>query len=210
MTTWALPQADTYFAPILAADPRGFEIDHLQLALSHCNQFRTAVDGGAHVGTWTCELAKHFEHVIAFEPAEDTFRCLERNTEDSGKVICHRTALGANSEEQAIADDRSRKGNTGARHIAPGKGVTVAPLDAWALDDLDFLKLDVEGYELFALKGAVETLKRCKPVVLIEAKAFYPPRYGVHYLDATKFLEGLGYREAARARNDRVFKYGEQ
>lgn len=204
---WSLPQADKYFGPILAADPRGFEIDHLDLALRHCNQFRVAVDGGAHVGTWTRAMAQRFFTVMAFEPAPDSFECLIRNT-GYPNVQRLRLALGAVQTTANVMDDPVRPGNTGARHlhmIGMGGEVSVVPLDGFMLAHLDFLKLDVEGYELQALWGAEQTLRRCRPVVMIECKRFKPPRFGVDHETAPRYLIGCGYREVARAKNDRVF-----
>lgn len=204
---WALPEADRYFRPILAKDPRGFEIDHLEMALKHCRQFRTAVDGGAHVGTWSAAMALRFKKVMAFEPAPDTFECLAENVQGIANVSKFMLALGATQCSGRISDDPSRPGNTGARHLnvsCPG-AVQIVPLDDFNLLDLDFLKLDVEGYELHALTGAAATLHRCKPVVLIECKKFKPARFGVDAEAAASFLNSTGYREIARVRNDRVF-----
>lgn len=211
MTQWMLPPADTYFAQMLARDPRGFEIDHLDLALRHCERFRLAVDGGAHIGTWSVEMAKRFESVMAFEPARDTYDCLRENVQGCENIVPIRKALGAEAGTAFVVDDPTRTGNTGARHLgeaaAGGASVEVVPLDDYDFADLDFLKLDVEGYELNALKGAGGTLTRCQPVVLIEAKRFRPERFGVDAEAASRFLQSMGYRQVAAARNDRVFKF---
>lgn len=208
--TWALPKADTYFAPILAEDPRGFQIDHLELALKHCKRFRTAVDGGAHVGTWSVALAARFDRVIAFEPAPDTFECLSDNVANHGvrkKVEVYRAGLGEKRCRVPITDDDRRRGNTGARHISAtshGELAEIWPLDMCDIPDIDFLKLDLEGYELFALRGAIGRIKAFQPVILIEVKNF-GGRFGCHHEDASKFLLANGYREVDRVRNDRIF-----
>lgn len=206
---WALPLADRYFAPILAKDPRGFEIDHLDAALKHCKNFRTAVDGGAHIGTWSVALAAEFTRVIAFEPAGDTRECLRNNLAArriyNVEVLGY--ALGETNGIVSICDDPRRPGNTGARHVdtrGGGYQVQVGPLDDFKLENVDFLKLDVEGYELAALHGARQTLLRCHPVVLIEVKDFRG-RYGFNKEAASEFLLALGYRQVEQVRNDRIF-----
>lgn len=205
--SWALPQSDRYFGPLLKEDPRGFQINHLELALRHCKRFHTAVDGGAHIGTWSVAMAQRFERVIAFEPARDTFECLCENVHGLNNVTPFMVALGAVQTNGSVIDDPTRPGNTGARYLnGIGSGdCTIRPLDDFHLEHVDFLKLDVEGYELHALTGAVQTLNRCRPVVMIEVKAFRPPRFGLPTDAADKFLRGAGYREVARARNDRVY-----
>lgn len=208
MTRWALPASDTYFAPILAADGRGFQLDHLEFALSHCKSFRTAIDGGAHIGTWSVAMSKRFERVIAFEPAPDTFKCLVKNLDERAcvNVDAVPAALGAVRGCGNIVDDPKRIGNTGARHLGAGMGNTgIWPLDNFELKDVDFLKFDVEGYEYHALKGAEQTLKRWRPLVLIEVKNFGVPRFGCHHEKAPEYLASIGYREVARMRNDRVY-----
>jgi FkbM family methyltransferase len=215
--TWSLPLADRYFAPILAKDPRGFEIDHLELALSHCRSFRLAIDGGAHIGTWTVAMARYFNQVLAFEPAIDTHACLEANVSarklDNVTII--RAALGAEVGKGRLIDDLKRIGNTGARHLdrESGGDLQIVPIDAMGLKSVDFIKLDLEGYEFWGLRGARETLARCRPVVMIEVKNFGTQRFGVTHDAAIGFLKREGFREVLTAkedrdvlRNDHVFK----
>jgi len=207
---WALPEVDTYFRKILENTPNGFEIDHLEEALKYCTRFRTAVDGGAHIGTWSVHLATRFRKVLAFEPATDTYKCLAQNTAHMLNILPLRAALGARDGSCIVVDDLTRMGNTGSRMIVNGIGDNahcIVPLDAldrYKLEDLDFLKLDVEGYEVEALKGAVETIRNCRPTIMVECKQFSPPRNGGP--EATiQLLTNLGYNEVGGIRNDRVF-----
>lgn len=63
--------------------------------------------------------------------------------------------------------------------------VPITTLDSYNLPRIDLLKIDVEGYEIHVLKGAEETLLRCKPVVIFEEKNdIYEPRM---------FIESLGF-----------------
>lgn len=203
---WQLPEADTYFAKILEKTPAGFELDHLEVALEHCHRFRVAVDGGAHIGTWTCAMATRFNRVHAFEPAPDSFRCLLANTKRFGNLTLAHAALGDKNQLCTVLDDPTRVGNTGSRMVSPGgaESVWMYALDHFQFEELDFLKLDVEGYELFALQGAEQTIWRCKPVIMIECKRFVPPRHGGPEA-AIQYLSGLGYHEVGGVRNDRVF-----
>ena len=203
---WAVPAADNYFRRFLDADPRGFQIDHLQEALKFCFECRRlAVDGGAHIGTWSRHLAAEFDRVMAFEPADDTYACLVENAIAHSNVVPINKALGEVIGRGKIVDDPSRPGNTGARHLGKGDSVDVIPLDEYDLQDLDFLKLDVEGYEIEAINGAAETLKRCRPVVVIEVKKLRAER---DPKAAVKRLAQFNYAEASRVRNDYIFIYG--
>lgn len=203
---WMLPAKDTYFAPVLARTPEGFELDHLEFALKQCKQFGVAIDGGAHIGTWTVALAKRFARVIAFEPALDTYLCLTNNTKHLHNVVPFNAALGARTGIVGVVDDPTRKGNTGARQVDPsGEGVFLHTIDSLKLS-VDFIKLDVEGFELYALQGAEFTLRIHKPTVMVECKKFNPPRYGGPQA-AISFLLKLGYKHVGGVGNDQVFVY---
>src|ERR1044072_7083857 len=202
---WEIPETDTYFAPLLK--PEGWEIDHLEEALKFCKSFRTAIDGGAHIGTWAVRMARHFDQVLAFEPNYPTLQCLLKNTHNHAPTVAVMGgALGDVSGYCMVVEDTTRKGNTGAYmiDIKPGGTVPVMTVDQFLLDDLDLLKLDVEGSEILALKGAQQTIGRCKPVIVAECKEFTPPRNGG--VAATKdWLNGIGYREVGGISNDRIF-----
>ena len=204
---WDIPEADTYFRAILDKTPEGFEIPHLQEALRFCrDQRRVALDVGAHIGTWTVNLAKMFDLVVAFEPAYDTFNSLDRNTKGLKNVIVRNIAIGAHPGWCQSVDDPTRLGNTGSRMVKAGGGqVRMRPLDHFEFTHVDFIKIDVEGYELEVLKGAVETIHANKPTILMECKEFNPPRNGGTAL-AVAFLANLGYRSVGGLRNDRVFR----
>lgn len=209
--TWDLPKADTYFKPLLDKTPRGFQIDHLDVALKHCRAFRLAVDGGAHIGTWSNEMARCFDRVIAFEPALDTFRCLVRNVGHHPNVQFQNFALGEQSAAGFVHDDPTRSGNTGSRFVTPVSNlakvpalsaITIVPLDQFEFPALDLLKLDVEGSELPALLGAQATIRLCQPVIVIEVKKL---RADHNPMLAVQWLATVSYREIARAGNDYVF-----
>ena len=201
---WALPATDTYFRQHMTG--KGFQVEHLERALTHVTRFRTAIDGGAHIGTWSCAMAERFDRVIAFEPAPDTWACLVRNIADHDNIEAMNYALGNAAKMVSVGDDASRPGNTGARFVREGNSVPMVRIDDMALADVDLLKLDVEGHEYFALQGATETIARCRPVVIIEEKDF-GGRFGIDKTAAGHFLRQLGMREIDRIRNDCVFKF---
>lgn len=198
-----LPSSDNYFAPFLE-NSEGFQLDHLEKALEYVTDFSGAIDGGAHIGTWTLAMAKRFASVLAFEPAPDTFECLEANVLGKRNINIINSALGEYDGMTSIIDDVKRLGNTGSRYIQPGNDVPMVRIDSMNLDGLGFLKLDVEGYEYFALKGAEDSIMKYHPVVVIEEKKF-GPRFGTPVGKASEFLIGLGMHEVACIGKDYIF-----
>jgi FkbM family methyltransferase len=129
---------------------------------------RVAIDGGAHVGTWTELLAAEFAVVHAFEPSP-AFDMLTQNVGHLPNVVLHNEAL---TDAPARMESYHRKsgGKLTSYRVRPDpagvvEGVTI---DALGLGRCDIIKLDIEGYEYRALLGARETIERCKPFLLVE------------------------------------------
>lgn len=197
--TW-IPDDDCYFGPIFRQSDV-FEPHNLSTGLDRVTEWDCAIDGGAHVGSWTREMAKRFGLVIAFEPQIENFKCLLANTTECRNVDQQRAAL-SNKFGSATLESGS---NSGCWHIAEGSGVQTIPLDTFsglAGRKVGYLKLDVEGYEWFALDGARSLLARDKPVVQIEEK---PLSHKYASPTARSLLEGMGYQEVARAGRDVIF-----
>lgn len=205
-TIW-LPDADNYFDSFFE-NGEGFQLDRLEAALSHVRDFDIAIDGGAHVGSWSIAMSERFKKVISFEPAADTYECLTRNTFVYTNVDCYKKALGDIPTFVKSVDDKTRLGNTGSRFVEKGDGnVEMITIDSLNLSTLGFLKLDLEGAELIALKGATKTLLKFKPVVFVEAKKGMAERFGGTTGDCLTYLKELGMHQVARISSDYVFTF---
>jgi FkbM family methyltransferase len=156
-----------------------------------CKKFRTAVDVGAHVGLWSFNLAKKFEHVHAFEPVAAHRECFAVNAPDAN-ITLHPVALGAHEGEVAVD---TTPGSSGDSRVSTGKGnIPLKTLDSFALEDVDLIKIDVEGMEESIVIGAGETIRRWKPVIIVEQKRDFATRFGLQPLGAVKLLQKAGYR----------------
>lgn len=206
-----LPDEDTYFKPFLE-ESEGFELGHLEMVLNYVTKFNVAVDGGAHVGSWSRHMAKRFKNVFAFEPNPETYDCLAQNTETLVNVVPMQAGLGQQEGVMEITKDVRREGNTGSYFLNPrhtrekqiSLEVNVIPLDRLQLSGLDLLKLDVEGYEWYALQGAEKTILKYRPTIMIERKNF-PGRYYATEKDAHEYLLSIGYIPRENFRNDWVY-----
>ena len=208
---YLLPDSDTYFSPFFESS-EGFQLDHLQSALKHVSPFDCAIDGGAHVGSWTLKMLEKFKTVWSIEPASDTFECLKRNiethAENSESVHLINAALGASISRGSIVDDTTRQGNTGSRFLKEFEegNIQIITIDSLCLEKLDFLKLDVEGFEYYALLGAEKTIKETRPTILIEEKGF-GRRYDLQPFAASELLKSWGARCVTTIGKDHVFVF---
>jgi methyltransferase, FkbM family len=204
----AFPDADTFMAGELDLDG-SYQLSHLVAAMRHVTNWTCAVDGGAHIGTWSVVMSRAFQRVIAAEPSPDTFECLAWNLFQTGcvNVEIRPVALGqqAGTVAMHLTADQAARGNTGARFIRPGGTIAVETIDSWALPSLGFLKLDVEGSEHAALCGAEATLRRCRPVVLFENKWLWTKTYGLPKDVVAQLLTACGYRFAEQVSRDQIW-----
>ena len=204
---WAFPDVDDFMSQELSPDG-SYQATHLVAALAHVTDWSLAIDGGAHVGTWARAMSGRFDRIIAVEPSADTYEALTTNLHafDCGNVETRLIALGAAPGwVSMVLDGRGAQlKNTGSRHIGPGADVRCESIDTWGLSSLGFLKLDVEGSEVFALMGARATLLRCRPIVLFEDKALWR-QYQLARDAPQQFLTKIGYRKLERAGCDEIW-----
>lgn len=72
--------------------------------------------------------------------------------------------------------------------------VKIKTLDSYNFQDVDIIKIDVEGFEYDVLLGATDTIERCRPVVQVEMVYGQPHRFGHSVHDILKFFEERGYK----------------
>lgn len=208
---WYLPSDDTYFAQFVAGPaPRrnGFYREHLQAALEFVTAWECAIDVGAHVGFWSFDLAQRFRTVHAFEPVPATFDCLDRNMAEFGNVLTYNMAVGDKAGACVVHNDKKRPGNSGSNYVMPDRAgdVPMRTLDELRFPSCDFLKVDVEGFELRVLEGARDLISQHRPVISMECTDFkFKDRYGIPEGRAEAWLLKRGYRVAWAQRPDKVF-----
>lgn len=165
-----------------------------------CGQKRVVVQAGGNWGYWPRKLAGMFATVYTFEPDPVNFTALCVNTAGMQNVIRMQAALG---DERKLSGLVIYPGKSGCTFMK-GEGIVPAALiDDLRLPVCDLIYLDIEGMETDALRGAMETIGRCKPVVAFEEKG-HTERFGNAAGSAEKLLLARGYKRAAFARNDIV------
>lgn len=158
----------------------------LDLRRKHHGDDVIALDCGANIGVFTVVWARHMAgwgRVIAIEPQERMYYALCGN-------IALNNCWNAQAAKTAVSDQKGSipfiepdyvqfgsfgalnlRDNTGTNqelHPSRATAVQSITIDSLQLPRLDFLKIDLEGMECEALRGAAETIMRFKPVISIE------------------------------------------
>jgi len=162
--------------------------------LEYVKRWRVCLDIGSNIGQWTRPLTKKFDSVICFEPNPNFRECFKRNITETN-VILWPYGL-SDREHRAQQDLNSTILNEGAGDIQ------CRTLDSFGLTNVDFVKIDVDGFEVPLLEGARETLTKNNAVVNIEMKRD-------KRMDTVKraeaILRDLGYRYEKRTKSDEVW-----
>jgi FkbM family methyltransferase len=204
------PDYDTHFPRLLTKSLKNDGVARYQwrardTAVAACEQKRICIDIGANVGLWSCDLVKHFDQVIAFEPVQEFIECFEKNVVATNYVM-HRMALG---RTESYIDMNIVQGNTGHSHINKesfGRGtIPLKTLDSFNFTNIDMIKIDVEGFEEEILAGAMETIKLNKPILVIEQQK-HEYKDDVTDIPAIKILQSWGYHVVTQISKDWVLK----
>ncbi len=174
---------------------------HIKRAFQeHISSGNTVLDVGANIGFHTiyfANLVGNMGKVIAFEPIQSTFTQLSENVvlNDLHNVDIRKIALGNESKELHIYVDENSK-NPGANNLFV-KGDT--KIDCKRGDDVvgnlnvDFIKIDVEGYELLALQGLAGIIENQKPKIIFEYDKDYQLKNNDDVTSIFNFLSQFNY-----------------
>lgn len=197
---FAWPDADKDSALGITYDATMF----MSRFLAHVPERNLAVQAGGNVGVYPLALARVFGTVHTFEPEAENWNCLLYNMERCsvpGLVVPYNAALGSKVGTCGLV--QRRPDNTGT--FAPwGAGaVPVTTIDDLALNECDLIWLDIEGYEVKALRGAEQTISRHRPVVIVEDNGLTAEDENTGA--AIEWLRQRDYRKVIKLGNDALF-----
>ena len=170
--------ADMIKQVIVAGDK--WERHSFDLLAEHIVPGSVVIEVGAHIGTHTVrmgQLAAPWGRVYAFEPQRKIYRELHHNLALNGvtNVVALRMAIGS-GETRIIEMNPATPGNEGGTGVgAGGDAAELRSLDSFGFERLSLLKIDVETYENEVLDGALDTIRRNRPVMLIEIMGGHDP-----------------------------------
>jgi FkbM family methyltransferase len=163
-------------------------------SLKYVKQWRVCLDIGSNIGQWTRPLAKRFKSVVCFEPNPNFRECFNKNIQEKNVLLW---PYGLSDKEHKAKQDF----NSTVLHEEDGD-IDCRTLDSFGLTNVDFVKIDVDGFEIPLLNGARETLSKNDPVINIEMKR--DKRIDV-VVKCESILKDLGYKFQKRTKSDEVW-----
>ncbi len=152
------------------------------------------IDIGANIGNHTLYWANEVnaKKIYAFEPVPTTFKILKKNIKINNLeniVNIYQAGLSDEDSKGEIKTyDPTNIGGTRLQINNEGN-ISLITLDSLKLSEkrIDLIKIDVEGMDYKVLTGAVKTIRKYKPVIMIES---FPQEYNI----SSRILKALGYR----------------
>ena len=178
------------------------EVRYVEKIVKFCKQSRSVIQAGGNIGIWPAEMSKFFNKVYSAEPNKNNFNALIQNVSQIPNISCFNVAFGNAAGHGSL--DEIAPGNIGAFQVIEGTEFEIVTIDSLGIEDCDLIQLDVEGFEQFALEGAIETIKKTWPVIVIELRHL-GERYGCSDKQTKNWLESIGYQFVSKIHNDSVF-----
>lgn len=158
-----------------------FEIRYFEDAIATLNRKTTIIDVGANIGVHSIRWAtgKNDVEVYAFEPSPGTAAILKKNIEIN--QLASRVHVVSNAVSDHIGEATfyecedsafSSLKDTHRKKIISSEVVPITTIDRFVensgIDNLDLIKIDVEGFETEVIRGAKNTLERLSPDLFVE------------------------------------------
>ena len=207
---WWFPDGDTHFVQNFAklakkGKPPVYQSYQRQKSLMFVKERKVALDIGANVGLWSKDLCTRFEKVIAFEPVAEFVDCLRMNV-PSDNLEIRQLALG---NQDTMVNINITEHNTGHSHVdvaSIGHGsIPMVRLDSLNFERIDYVKIDVEGFETELVLGAEQTFRQHKPIIMLEQKPHKEfDKQGERQWETVELLQKWGARELVKIKNESV------
>ena len=178
------------------------------------------IEAGAHIGTISVKLSKVCKKVYCFESVINTYNLLKYNMKNNcnHNYELFNKGLGESCKIEHInwISDEGSGGIGLTNNIYSinknkiGNKIEVVTIDSLNLDKLDYIKIDVEGYEENIVNGGINTIKNCKPIIVLECYETFEPlvEANINFVKQKyKSLLEIGYSVEHLWKADFLFTY---
>ncbi|MGV6817929.1 MAG: FkbM family methyltransferase [Thiotrichales bacterium] len=172
-----LPDENDHIQASILKTGEFYEQRMLEDISQHLPKDGVFVDVGANIGNHSLFVSLYTEvRVYAFEPNPSAVNIFRRNIELNGvedSVVIVECGIGETTQQASI--DFPLDNNAGAASLSPSRDgdILIQPLKAALPQDIsriDVIKIDVEGMETAVINGAIDLIKRFRPLIYAEAK----------------------------------------
>lgn len=188
---------DTHLSRWVERDGR---LDHAHEYLAQFKRYipegGTVIDCGTSIGDHTVTYAQYVGHkgtVIGFEASADVAECCALNLAIYPTAQIYNVGL---SDDYGVAGmEVSDNSGASCLNTKEGRSVHLSPLDPYTQDlkRVDFIKVDIEGFEVRMLKGAKDTFRRFRPTLLMEINEGALLKQGFKPKDVFDVIKSYGY-----------------
>lgn len=166
--SWLWPELDTKLLQVFHS------VSDIDIAMKYVKDKSVVIQAGGAAGIWPLRLSQLFERVYTFEPHPINFRCLAMNCLlNAENIYAFNAAVGENNRPihlDLLPWEENNHGAFQVTNIGEGNYIPTFTIDQLTLASCGLIYLDIEGFELFALKGAYNTIRKYRPVVVVEDK----------------------------------------
>lgn len=170
-----------------------------------------SIDVGVYRGVYSYEMSKYSEKVHSFEPNPIIFKYINKNLKkfiknihlynfalsNQNKTINLKIPIRNSNSNKEIFEEYYEMGKATIHNENNFENYENFEIQTKTIDELSFdnkisfIKIDVEGHELEVIEGAKNTIKRDKPVLLVEIEKQYTKK---EVAESINFINSLGYK----------------
>ena len=203
---YLFPSSDTHFDRwMLEGEYQKKQRDALFEYMEERRPIEYIADVGAHVGLWSRPMMHraNTKYIWAFEPNSSVRECYVLNMGGFENYSIYPVALGHKNMKGFLNVETDNSGNTNIHPTRSGN-TEIRTLDSFNFEHLDYIKVDVEGFEYNFLQGAVDTLNRCRPFVHLEMKS---KNMRNSKDDFYRFMKNIGYGQVMKIGAEVLYDY---
>ena len=170
-----------------------------------------SIDVGVYRGVYSYEMSKYSEKVHSFEPNPIIFKYINKNLKkfiknihlynfalsNQNKTINLKIPIRNSNSNKEIFEEYYEMGKATIHNENNFENyenfeIQTKKIDEFSFDNkISFIKIDVEGHELEVIEGAKNTIKRDKPILLVEIEKQYTKK---EVAESINFINSLGYK----------------